>query len=425
MANRSIQNALSDTAIKTAKPTNKAYTMPDGNGLQLLIKPNGKKSWEVRFTIDGKTTKTSIGTYPTVKLKEARDKRDQYKELAYQGINPLEAKREAKRQKESEQKGQFHLIVKEWSDSLACKDITRKKIYRMFERDVFPYFCKYDDKHEIISSQHIASIKHNELLKVITNKKHTAAETAKRIYQESQRLWLYAIAHDYTETLITAKIDKSVLPKPEVKHMPKISDEETLKELLKKIEEYKGNIITRYLLKFVTLIPLRAENLCLLRWEQVDLEKGTLTIARADMKQKDKNLPDFNVLLPHQAIDLLKEVHNLTGWGQWVFHGLRNMHNHINKETANKALRLMGFTDEGAKRKQTLHSFRGTFRSLVETHRQKHNKPFEVMERCLDHHEKNAVARAYSHEADYSEQMGELFQWWSDYLNNMKTKDQS
>lgn len=422
MANRSIHNALTDTKIKNAKAKAKAYTLPDGNGLQLLIKPNNSKVWEVRYTLHGKAKKTTIGNYPNVSLADARLKRDTYKKQAYQDIDPVELKREAKQQKEIESNGQFHLVVKEWRDSLVCKDVTKKKLYRMFERDVFPYFCKYDDKHEVTSSRHISRITHSELLKVITEKRITAEETAKRIFNESQRVWKFAIAHDYTETLITLKIDKGVLPKPKAEHMPKITNEETLKELLVEIDKYHGNTITRFLLKFVSRIPLRAQNLCSLRWEQINLENAVLTIPRIEMKQQDKNLPDFIILLPHQVVTLLTEIYQITGWGKWVFHGSRNMNAHINEETANKALRIMGFTDKEAKRKQTIHSFRGTFRSLVETHRAKHNAPYEVMERCLDHHEKNVVARAYSHEADYSEQMGELFQWWSDYLDAIKVQ---
>lgn len=420
MANRSISNALTDTKIKSSKAQEKAYTLPDGNGLQLLIKTNGSKIWEVRYTLHSKARKTTLGTYPDVSLADARKKRDDYKQMALKGIDPVEAKREVKKLNEAESNGQFHLVVRAWNDSLTCAEITKTKLYRMFERDVFPFFCKYDKEHNVLSSRHIKDITHSELLHVISTKRLTAEETAKRIFQESQRVWKYAIAHEYTDTLITLKIDRSVLPKPEAEHMAKITDEKILKELLNKIDVYHGNMITRFLLKFVFVIPLRAKNLCNLQWEQVDLEKGIITIPRAEMKIKDKNLPDFMIILPHQIVDLLKEVYQITGWGKWVFHGAQNIHAHVNEETANKALRLMGFTDKEARRKQTIHSFRGTFRSLVETHRQKHNKPFEVMERCLDHHEANVVARAYSHQADYSEQMGELFQWWNDYLDDLK-----
>jgi integrase len=183
------------------------------------------------------------------------------------------------------------------------------------------------------------------------------------------------------------KISKSSLPKPKPKHYPKITNEDTLRELLNATDNYKGHPITRSMLKFVVRIPLRAENLCKLRWEQIDMDNCIMTIARHEMKVKDAQLPDFVVPLPHQVMEILRDVHQLTGWGKWVFHGLKNIHAPINAETGNKALRAMGFNDESRGKKQTLHSYRGTFRSLVETNRQEHGAPFEVMERCLDHHE--------------------------------------
>ena len=86
MPNRSIHNALTDTKVKNAKAKEKAYTLPDGNGLQLLIKPNSSKVWEVRYTIHGKAKKTTIGNYPNVPLADARLKRDTYKKQAYQDM---------------------------------------------------------------------------------------------------------------------------------------------------------------------------------------------------------------------------------------------------------------------------------------------------------------------------------------------------
>ena len=406
--------------VKGAKPAEKAYTMADGDGLQLLVKPNGSKLWEVRYTVKCKAKKTSVGSYPIVTLSAAREKALEYRRLAYEGTDPIDAKKEEKRAAEAAQNGQLHLVVREWADSLTCSKTYADKRYRAFERDIFPYFCKYDSLHNVLSSQHISEIRHEDLFKAIKAKEVQTPETAKRLYQDAKLIWEFAISCGYTEIMTPLKIRKSALPKPQIKHYAKITDESVLKELLQEIENYKGQPITRFMLRFVTLIPLRAENLCKLRWEQIDLEKGILTIRRSEMKVKDGNLPDFVVPLPKQAIEVLKEVHVLTGWGTWVFHGLQNIHAPINTETGNKALRIMGFNDEEAGRKQTLHSFRGTFRSLVETYRQSHNNPFEVMERCLDHHEKNTAARAYSHKADYSRQMGELFQWWADFIESFK-----
>lgn len=420
MPRRTISKALTDTKVKNAKPEEKAYTLADGDGLQLLIKPNGSKLWEVRYTIEGKAKKTSVGSYPVVTLAKAREKALEHRRLAYEDVDPVRAKREAKQAAVAADKGQFHLVVREWFDGLSCSAYNAKKRFRNFERDVFPLFCKYDQGHNIVTSRHIADIGHDELYKIIKTKELQAPETAMRIYRDMKQVWEHAISSGYTEVMTPIKIKKSSLPKPPKKHYPKITDKAALRDLLIAIDHYHGQPITRLMLQFVSVVPLRADNLCNLRWDHVNLDKAVLTIKRAEMKVKDPNLPDFKIPLSHQAARILHEVHALTGWGQWVFHGLKNINGPINKETANKALRLLGFNDEENGRKQTLHSFRGTFRSLVETHRQEHAHPFEVMERSLDHHEKNRVTRAYSHQADYSKQIGELLQWWADYLDTVR-----
>lgn len=431
MANRKV-SPLTDTEVKTAKPKEKEYTLPDGNGLQLLIKPDGKKLWEIRYTVEGKAKKTTAGNYPTVSLKEARAKRDELKAKALSGIDPIQAKREAKQQKEEVAeaeaatiKTQFHNVFYEWLDTFKkSADITVSKRKRAFERDIFPHFCTYDENHRIASSKQIGDITHGELLKIITEKGKTAAETANRLFGDCNRLWTYAVSHEYTDLNICMRIDKSVVPKGEKVNLPKITDEKILGELLHSIDQYQGEGggIVRNLLRFVSIIPLRADNLCKLRWGQVDFERAVITIPRSEMKVKNKNLPDFVIPLPHQALDILKETHETTGWGQWVFHGLDDMKQHVNKESGNKALRIMGYTDDAKGQKQTLHSFRGTFRSLTETYAKDHKASFEVRERCLDHHEKKEAVRAYIHKADYTDQMRELFQWWADYLDTIKSK---
>ncbi len=235
-------------------------------------------------------------------------------------------------------------------------------------------------------------------------------------------MWRYAINHGYTEINITDRISSDAFAPRKEKHFAKITDEKILGELLRGIDDYKGEggVIVRNILRFVSIMPLRADNLCKLRWDQVDFEKSIITIPRSEMKVKDQNLPDFVLPLPVQAINILKEVRVITGWGQWVFHGVRNNLTHANKESGNKALRSLGFIDELSGRKQTLHSFRGTFRSLSETYAKEHGVSFEVRERALDHHEENKVVRAYTHKADYTEQMRELMQWWADFLDKQK-----
>lgn len=138
------------------------------------------------------------------------------------------------------------------------------------------------------------------------------------------------------------------------------------------------------------------------------------------MKINNKNLPDFKLPLSDQAIGVLREIQVFTGFGEWIFHSATNFKKPMVGDSLVKALRNMGFNDETRGRKQVVHSFRGTFRSLCDTYQNEHNSSFEIKEAVLDHYVGNEVTRAYNHKADYTEQMRPLLQWWADFLDRVK-----
>lgn len=433
MANKKVA-PLTDTEIKNAKPKEKDYTLPDGNGLQLVVKTDGRKIWEIRYTIDVKAKKTTAGSYPTVTLAKARAKRDEYKNNAYEGVDPVVERKKAKEIVAAKEvanqvmlEGQFHLVAYGWLKSLANAENTHQKRVSSFENDIFPYFCTYDKHHHIISSKNIKDITHPELLKVLLKKQDTAPVVANRRFIDCKRLWRYAINHGYTEINVADRITNDAFIKHEIKNRSKIADEKILGELLRAMDNYtgEGGVIVRNVVRLISLTMLRIGNLATLKWDNVDLEKGFIKIKRSNMKVKDKNLPDFVLPLSRQAIEILKETKEITGWGEWVFHGIKDNRTHVNKESGNKALKIMGFNDEEQGRKQRLHSFRGTYASLARTHHKDHGATFEALERALDHQEGSKVVRAYSHMADYTEQVRELLQWWANFLDELKSRKYS
>ncbi|MEY4504940.1 MAG: hypothetical protein RL154_1237, partial [Pseudomonadota bacterium] len=383
----------------------KDYTITDTKGLSMLITSSGTKYWIVRYKVNSTPKRTSIGTYPEISLEQARKINAEYQSLAKQGISKVELKREEKQQTIINQKGQFHLVAYEWLRVMATKTEPRTHIKRVraFERDIFDAFCTYNSNKEIVSSKHIADIKHSELLKCIKLKEINAPETAHRLLADCSRLWLFAVSNEYCEHNIVANISKDALVRKTVKHIPKITDEKILSELLNAIDGYTGSTITRNALKFVALMPLRRERLAQLKWEYVDFENETITLPRVIMKNRDANLPEFTLPIPKQAMQILKDTHIITGWGVWIFHGITNFNTHMSLETCNKALRAIGFDNEATGRKQSLHSFRGTYRSLADTHQEQHNASFETKEAVLDHHTSNETVKAYVHQANYVE----------------------
>lgn len=399
--------------LNKLKPKDKDYTVPDGNGLSLLVKTNGTKLWEFRFTSPTtlKRRKSSLGKYPDVPLILARDKAKNYRELIADGIDPIDNNKTLKQKIKIDQKGIFNKVVDEWFEKqkkeLATSTYTRK--VGQFENDVKPFF-----KGRLISS-----IKHPEIVKLLEMKAVKAPESASRLFQYLNNLWQYATMKGYCDFNIIANIHKkTILTPPKAKHYSKITDPEILKELVQAIYSYKGSYSTKNALKFVLHLPLRADNLVNLKWEQIDLDNKLLTIPRNRMKAKDENMPDFIMPLTNQVIEILEEQ-KLFASGTFVFKTDGYADVPICSETPNRALERMGFNNETIGKKTRLHGFRGTFRSLADTYQSEHNTSKEAKERALDHLPKNAVERAYTHKADYIKELEMLMQWWSDYLDKL------
>ena len=404
---------LQAITLSKLKPKEKPYTLADGNGLSLLIKTDGTKLWEFRYTSPSKLKrrKSSLGKFPDVPLALAREKAQNYRELLSQQIDPLDKKQEDKIKLKIDQDGIFEKVVNEWfikqEKELARSTYTRK--VGQFENDVKPFF-----KGRLIST-----IKHPEIVKLLEMKAIKAPESASRLFQYLNNLWQFATMKGYCEFNIIANIHKkTILTPPKKKNYPKITDLETLKELIEAIYSYKGNYSTKNALKFVLHLPLRADNLVNLKWEYLDLDNNLLTIPRFMMKAKDENMADYKMPLTPQVIEILKEQ-RLFATGTFVFKTDGYADVPINAETPNRALERMGFNDELAGRKTRLHGFRGTFRSLADTYQSEHNISYEAKERALDHLPKNAVERAYTHRADYIKELEILMNWWSSCLDKL------
>ena len=197
--------------------------------------------------------------------------------------------------------------------------------------------------------------------------------------------------------------------------MAKITDLGILKQLINEIYNYNGNHNIKNALKLVLHIPLRAENLCNLKWNQINFEKKILTIPRENMKLSNINLDDFVMPLTDEVINILNDQKIFSGHQKWVFLGTNNR-DPINTESPNGALKRMGYNDERKGKKQRLHGFRGTFRSLIETLDEDNKFSFEVKERALDHQEISKVVRAYANKSDYVKQLTPLMNFWSNFI---------
>jgi integrase len=405
---------LQDIQIKKAKAKDNIYYLNDGGELRLKITPTNSKIWEFRYTFNGKSRKTTFKTYPTVTLKEARTKRQEYQKLLNQDIDPIDNTKQIKEESILDINGMFLNIATEWLNKEAerTKENTHKNKLRAFKKDIFPFF----------KNKHIKEIAIKDIVNIIEKKQLQAHEVATNIFTYLDNLFRYAVLKNYCERNILADIKRTdiIRAKP-VKHYSKITDPYILKELIESIYNYNGGYSLRNALKFVLHIPLRAENLCNLKWSYIDFDKKLLTIPRELMKVKDLNFDDFKMPLTEEVINILKEQQLFTSHQEWIFLGINNR-DPINNESPNRALQRMGFNDDKKGKKIRLHGFRGTFRSMIETLDIENKFSFEVKERALDHQENSKVVRAYANKSDYLNQLIPLMNFWSGYILNLRNK---
>ena len=405
-------NILKDKEIKEAKAKEKLYFFNDGGGLRLAVKPNGTKLWEFRFTINSKRNVTTFKTYPTVTLEQARKKRDEYQKLINDGINPIEYFKQLKEENILDRNGMFLNISFEWlkKEEARTSPNTHINKVRAFEKDIIPF----------LKNKHIKEIAIKDVVKILEIKLLQSHDVATKIFSYLDSLFRYSVYKGYCNRNILNDIKRGdIIPSKKYRHYSKITDIDKFKELVNSIYTYNGSHSVRGALKLVLHLPFRAENVCNLRWEYVDFGKKIITIPRSEMKIKDINLDDFKLPMSEEVENILRDQYEISGYQEWVFLGTNNR-SPINSESPNKALKIMGFNDEANGKKITLHGFRGTCRSLLDTLDTENKFSFEAKEKLLDHHNNSKVVRAYTNKSDYFEHIKPIVYFWSDFVLNLR-----
>ena len=401
-------NLLKDIEVKSAKTTNKIYYLSDGGGLRLKVDVNENKIWEFRFTLNGKSRKTTFKTYPIVSLKEAREKRQEFQELINKNIDPIEYFKNLRNENVLNTEGIFLNVVKEWlaKEEQKTAPSTHINKVRTFDNDIIPF----------LKSKHIKEIEISDVVKILESKLLQSYDVSSKIFSYLDSIFRYAVLKGYCDRNILNDIRKGdIIPSRKSRHFPKITDIAIFKELVNAIYTYKGSHSIRNALRLVLHLPFRAENICNMKWEYIDFDKNAIIIPRNQMKIKDINLQDFKLPLSNEVINILKEQEQISGHQEWVFLGTNNR-SPINSESPNKALKIMGFNDETTGRKITMHGFRGTCRSLLDTLDIENKFSFEAKEKLLDHHDNSKVIRAYTNKSDYFEHITPIVDFWSNFI---------
>lgn len=391
---------LNDVICKQAKPKEKPYKLSDAGGLYLEVAPSGGKWWRLKYRIAGKEKRISLGVYPTVSLKEARDKRDNAKKQLAAGIDPSVHRKAHNAAKMDRAANSFEVVAREWhgKNAKAWSEGHAEKILRRLERDVFPW----------IGGRPIAEITAPELLTVLRRiEERGTIETAHRAQQNCGQVFRYAVATARAERDPAADL-RGALPPTKVKHHPSITNPKGIGELMRAIKGYNGTIITRAALNLAPLVFVRPGELRHAEWTEFDLDAGEWRIPAGRMKMRVPHI----VPLSTQAVAILTELHALTGRGKYVFPGARTNGRPMSENTVNAALRRLGYgTDE-----MTGHGFR----SMASTMLNEQGWNSDAVERQLAHGEQDEVRAAYNY-AEYLAERRRMMQAWADYLDKLAT----
>ena len=399
---------LTELKIKRAKPKEKLYKLFDGNGLYLEIKPNGKKTWRVKYRFNNKEKTYTIGEYPIIPLTQARGITQEVKNKVLQGIDPVQDRKEKQIKQELSNKKLFKNIVdeflelkkSEWSEKYYQKQLRRLEIY------ILP-FLKDRPINLIKKGEIVNVIKNVRNIVTPTTKKSNKAEVTKRIYIILKQIYQFALHNDYVDIDIVAKIDiNNLMPKQEeVKHFDAIMNEEEIRKLYKDILAYPS--ISKYALQFLALTALRPGNIQNLKWEWIDWDKKLINFPAESMKAKKP----YRLPLTNTLTSILEEMKKFSlPINIYVFPSPINFARKMSENTLNQAIKNLGYNHRA-------HGWRASFSTFAYEHQKEHDFSSEVIETQLAHAIGNKVTRAYMR-SDFLEERRKLLVWWEKFLEN-------
>ena len=386
---------LNDTRVRSAKSREKAFKLSDERGLFLLVMPTGSRLWRLKYRVNGREKLISLGAYPDVTLKRAREKRDAARRLIADGIDPS-VQRKAERAALAQS---FEGVAKEWLE-LQTKSLAPETISILTARldsGLYPY----------IGSRPISAITAQEVLSALRRiESRGRHEAAHRVRALAGRVFRYAVATGRAQHDVAADLIGALAP-VKSKNFASVIDPVRVGELMRAIHGYSGHPVTALALKLAPLVFVRPGELRAAEWTEFDLVNAEWRIPGERMKMGDPHL----VPLSRQALAILRELQPLARGGKYLFPSLRTRDRPMSDNTINAALRRMGYTSE----EQTGHGFR----SMASTLLNEQGFPPDVIELQLAHTERNKVRAAYN-KAQRLPERRKMMQAWADYLDGLR-----
>lgn len=399
-----VTRPLTNTEVKQAKSKDKEFNLVDGDGLALRVKPNGSKLWVFNYFRPYTKIRTtlSFGSYPTLSLAEARSKRNAARELLAKDIDPKEHRDETSRLNDIAHNNTLEHIAKKWLDvkKSTVSESHAIDTWRSLELHIFPDLGK-------VPIHKITAIKTIEIIAPIAAK--GSLETVKRLCQRLNEIMIYAVNTGIISSNPLTGISKA-FQLPVKQHLPTLKPEQ-LPVLMSALSQASIKLTTRCLIEWQLHTMVRPSEAAGTRWDELDLGNGLWDIPKERMKQKKPHV----IPLTPQCIELIEVMKPISSRSEFVFPSDRNPKTHTNPQTANMALKRMGFDKQ-----LVAHGLR----SLASTVLNEQGFDADVIEAALAHTGKNEVRNAYNR-TNYLERRKPVMSWWSDYIDKAATGNTS
>ena len=394
---------LTDKKCKLAKPQDKSYKLFDGGGFYLEVLPSGKKHWRLKYHYMGKEKRLSLGGYPVVSLADARDRRDEYKKMLLDNIDPATAKKDQIAEETKKAQNTFKAVALEWFDVKAesWSEKYAQKVMLGLEKNIFPF----------LGNRPIDEITPPELLECLRKmEKRGSFDIANRTKQICGQVFRFGIQTGKCERDAAADL-KDALKTRKTEHYRTI-DCSQLPDFLKALERNEARIYesTRRAVWLSLLTFLRPKEIRMARWHDINLQEKVWIIPAEIMKTRREHI----VPLSTQALSILQaQQESLEGINtEWVFPSYKSLRQPMSDGTVNKAIKRLGYGDE-----MVAHGVRALARTLI---REQLNYDSEVIEKQLAHKSSGPLGEAYDR-TQYLSQRAEMMQDWADYLISLES----
>lgn len=401
---------LTDTAVRQSKPKPKDYSLSDTGGLSLFVAAKGSKAWHFRFSWHGKQPRISLGTYPDVSLKDARELRDKARTLVAKGIDPRTERRQSQQAAGTHAENTFEAVAERWFDfkrprlTNAVKgSAEQSRLY--LDKDLIPALGKIP----------ISEIRRGDILAAVRRvEKRGALHVAEKCRTWLKQIFSYAIAEGVIDSNPATDLETVAAMQPPVQHNPILRGDDELKAFLDALRNFDGSMFTSSAIRLLLLTGVRTGEMRAAAPGQFDLDAALWTIPAEGVKQlrsrvrtEGDKIPPYLVPLSRQAVEEVRKVLAMTGRCKLLFTGRNNPSKQMSENTVNVAIKRMGFGG-----KLTGHGIRGT----ISTALNERDYEKDWIEAQLSHAGENKVRGSYNH-AEYVDQRRQMMQEWADYLD--------